>query len=114
MVTILSASAKVFLLGGLTLGATACSDAAVAYFTKDNNPDYAHVICYSGGKLFYDGCSAGAIHTSNGMISFTDKDSKHDVEVVGDCFFEHNGICPRRTVKTVTSIDSVVDKLLQP
>ena len=64
---------------------SACSDTGRARFNALGSS--AHVVCYSGGEVIYDGYSKGRVYSpenSDGW-SFKDKDSGMLIEVSGDC-----------------------------
>lgn len=74
--------AVLFLFGVLVVG---CKDGEWSKWEALGEP--AHVSCYSGGRLIYDGWSTGAITNegnSDGYF-FKDKKTGHLVRISGDC-----------------------------
>lgn len=77
---------KLFLLLILVVG---CTDAEKASFNALGNP--GHIVCYSGGKIIYEGDSTGMIATvqnSDGW-EFKDKKTGKFVRVSGACVIEN-------------------------
>lgn len=73
----------------LVVSLSGCTDAAFDKIT--NYGDSAHVLCYSGGKVVFDGHSTGKIkaeETSDGYF-FRWKERGTLVEVSGQCIFEY-------------------------
>lgn len=70
-------------LSGLLM--TGCTDAGIGKITSVG--DSAHVSCYSGGKLIYDGYSTGKVESdfSSDGYYFKDRETGKMLEVSGDC-----------------------------
>lgn len=71
---------------GMMVFLSACTDTAKARWSALG--DAAHVVCYSGGKVIYDGFSTGKVERSvKGADGFRFKDQKTQRyrEVSGDC-----------------------------
>lgn len=67
------------------LALTGCTDAFMSSASQLGTPQ--HVVCYSGGKVIYDGHSTGVIHNesqSDGFY-FKSKETGKAVQVNGDC-----------------------------
>lgn len=62
-----------------------CTDATIGKFKALG--DSAHVTCFSGGKLIYEGCSTGKVksESSSDGYYFQDKRTKKVMEVSGNC-----------------------------
>lgn len=63
----------------------ACTDADMAHMSQFNDP--AHVQCFSGGKVVYDGHSTGKIQSnqSEDGLFFKEKESGKFVRLYADC-----------------------------
>jgi len=66
-----------------------CTDAKRASFNSLGSP--GHIICYSGGKVIYEGDSTGRIATVEPSDGWELKDRKTGkfVRVSGDCVLEN-------------------------
>jgi hypothetical protein len=72
-----------------TLFITNCTNADFVQLTSYGSP--GHIVCYSGGKVIYDGYSTGKIATeqqSDGWY-FEDAKTRKLVRVSGDCLIEN-------------------------
>lgn len=67
----------------------ACTDADMARFGALG--DQGHVICYSGGKVIYEGDSTGKIQPEDHSDGWVFKDAKTNklVRISGDCLIEN-------------------------
>lgn len=80
---------KTLLIAALLASAVAvtagCSDTTLAHF--ESIGDSAHISCYSGGKLVYDGHSTGKVATTSGSDGweFMDAADHKLVRVSGQC-----------------------------
>ena len=66
-----------------------CTDGTWKMVSALGNP--AKIICYSGGKVIYDGISTGRVHTeehSDGWY-FEDASNHKLIRVSGDCVIEN-------------------------
>lgn len=75
----------VVLIALATVFATGCTDTAMAHWESVGDP--AHITCYSGGKVYYDGHSTGKVqttHNSDGW-EFMDATDRKLVRVSGQC-----------------------------
>ena len=73
----------------LFLGWIGCSDATRASFNSYGNA--AHIRCYSGGVLIYEGDSTGRVATTSESDGWEWKDDKTGkfVRVSGTCIIEN-------------------------
>ena len=76
---------KAILLISIALIATSCTDAGVSKLFSYG--DSAHIKCYSGGEVIYNGYSTGKIKSEEGSDGyyFRDKETKLLMEVSGSC-----------------------------
>jgi hypothetical protein len=77
---------KMALIAILMMVAAGCTDATRAEFHAYGDP--AHVVCWSGGTLVYDGWSTGKVgRAAEGADGYRFKDAKTGAfkEVSGDC-----------------------------
>lgn len=67
----------------------ACTSAEVAKFQALGDP--AHVVCYSGETVIYDGFSTGKVLSESSSDGYYFKDSKagRAVEVSGNCVIDY-------------------------
>jgi len=69
---------------------SACTDAQVGRLQALGDP--AQVVCYSGGKVIYEGISTGRVaspENSDGY-QFKDKETGKLVEVSGECIIRYS------------------------
>lgn len=73
----------------IVLFAIGCTDAKMKQFTTIGSS--AHVKCYSGGTVIYDGYSTGKVTTEKGSDGWYFEDSKTNklIRVSGDCVIEN-------------------------
>jgi len=74
---------------GALFACSGCTDAGWKNATTLGKP--GHVVCYSGGKVIYDGWSTGKIVTESDSDGWRFVDRKTDklVRVSGDCVIEN-------------------------
>jgi hypothetical protein len=76
-------------LAMIALSSVACTDAYLSQISALGEP--GHIVCYSGGKVIYDGKSTGKIGSESGSDGWylTDAATKKLVRVSGDCVIEN-------------------------
>lgn len=78
---------KTRILGVMLMALTlaACTDADMAHMGQLNDP--AHVQCFSGGKVVYEGYSTGKIQSnqSEDGLYFKEKETGKFVRLYADC-----------------------------
>lgn len=80
---------KKWILGTMMFFGISCTDAMCGSITAYG--DAAHIKCWSGGKLIYEGDSTGRIATTDGSDGWEFKDSKTGkfIRVSGQCVIEN-------------------------
>lgn len=76
---------KLLLLGAAALALVGCTNAEVAHYKALGHD--AHITCYSGGRLIYDGWSSGKLRNSAGSDGweFMDRQTGELTQASGDC-----------------------------
>lgn len=76
---------KIAIISMAVVLAAACTDADMAHMSQLNDP--AHVQCFSGGQIVYDGHSTGKIQSnqSEDGLYFKEKESGKFVRLYADC-----------------------------
>jgi hypothetical protein len=76
-----------------------CTDAGVSAFQAYG--EAAHVVCHSGGKVIFDGCSTGRVLNSNQSDGYKFRDALTGrlVEVSGECFIDYGFACTKNSVR---------------
>jgi hypothetical protein len=80
---------SIFALSSLVVFAGGCTDASRGKITAIGSP--AHIVCYSGGKVIYDGHSTGKILSekdSDGYF-FKSRETGDFQEVSGQCIITY-------------------------
>ena len=77
------------LLGAFVLSLDGCSNAEMAQWTALGSD--AHIVCYSGTLVTYDGYSSGKVSTEHGSDGwfFKDKKTGHLMRISGACVIEN-------------------------
>ena len=85
---------KKAILGFVILSIGACTDATRSAIAEYGSS--ARIVCHSGGKVIYDGCSTGKIlsETNSDGWLFRDAETKRLVSVSGECLIDYGSPCP--------------------
>lgn len=81
---------KGFVILFAVLAAAGCTDAGFSKFVALGNA--AHVICYSGGRVIFDGRSTGKVGSENQSDGYYFRDVADGMlkEVSGDCVITYD------------------------
>lgn len=76
---------KALFMIAAVLALSACTDATRAHIGQYNDP--AHVQCFSGGQVIYDGHSTGKIESNSQEdgLYFREKESGEFIRLYADC-----------------------------